>query len=381
MTMATNTVALESPSEEVAFATRGGVGVITLNRPKALNALTLEMIRAMRPVLEGWASEPAIAGGVIEGEGEKAFCAGGDVRAVWKAGKEFEPAGGFVPRLCADDALPRRFFFEEYQLNHLIHNFPKPFIAILDGVTMGGGVGLSIHGSHRIATDRIMCAMPETAIGLFPDVGGSWSLPRMPGKLGLYFALTGARAKTADAVYAGFATQTVPHQKISALLDAFASADWAAYDTSASGVDQILESHSEAAGEPELANHKILIDRTFGKSSVEAIIAALEAERGGADAAFVEETIKTLGGRSPTSMKLAFEQLKRGADQDFETCMTMEFRLAQFCMAGHDFYEGIRAVLVDKDHAPVWSPGKLSEVDYDVIQAAYAPLGDRALTF
>ena len=381
MQSAHDIVALPSPSDEIAFCRRGGVGVVTLRRPKALNALTLEMIRAFRPVLDEWAADPAIGVVVIEGEGDRAFCAGGDVRAVWEAGKHAQAEGGFDPLTCPDDALPRRFFFEEYQLNRAIHAFPKPYIAILDGVTMGGGVGLSIHGSHRVATDRVLCAMPETAIGLFPDVGASWSLPRMPGSLGLYFALTGARAKTADAVYAGFATHAMDHGAVSDLIDMLAAEDWMQTLDAAARVDSIVARFARDPGPAPLSAHRAIIDRCFSKDNVPAILAALEAEREGPDAAFVQETLSVLSTRSPTSMMLACTELQRGAELSFDDCMVMEFRLAQFCMAGDDFYEGIRAVLIDKDHAPKWRPERLGDVDPALIESAFAPLGDRDLRF
>jgi enoyl-CoA hydratase len=349
-------------TEEIAFRRRGALAEVEMTRPKALNALTLDMIEAFDPQLRAWAEDPEVHAVAIHGTGEKAFCAGGDVRAVWKAGK----AGG---------DLTRRFFWEEYSLNRRIHAFPKPYVALIDGITMGGGVGLSVHGSHRVAGDRTLVAMPETAIGFFPDVGATWVLPRLEGEIGLYMALTGARLKAADALYAGFATHYVPEDRADQLLPALAAADWSGDPRS--DVDHVLNGLKDRPGEPPLMQHREAIDRCFGQDSLEDIFRALERE--GTD--WAQDTLETLHKRSPTSMKLAFAALRRGAELDFDACMTMEYRLSQFCMADHDFYEGIRAVLVDKDHAPSWQPATAAEVDDARIARAFDPLGDRDLVF
>lgn len=353
-------------SDEIAFETRGPLGLVTMTRPKALNALTLGMIRALHPQLDRWAADPAIAAVAIRGEGGKAFCAGGDVRAIWETAK----AGGHVPgepgQLAAD------FFREEYQLNRRIHTFEKPFVALIDGITMGGGVGLSVHGDLRLAGPRTLFAMPETAIGLFPDVGGSYFLPRLPGGLGLYLALTGERLKAADCLYAGIATHYVAAEE-EEILAALAAADWQAPEACLAPL----------LGEPEvpalLPPHRAAIDRCFaGRDSVEAVVAALEAE--GSD--WARATLATLAKRSPTSMKVAFEQLRRGATASFDDCMTMEYRLSQAAMRpGSDFFEGIRAVLVDKDHAPTWNPESLAGVGAAAVAAWFQPLGAHDLTF
>jgi len=357
-------------SDEVRFSQRGPLGVITMTRPKALNALTLPMIRLIRPALQAWARDDGIRAVVIEGEGERAFCAGGDVRAVWEAGKSSHVAGE-PGRLTAD------FFREEYGLNHLIHHYPKPYVALIDGITMGGGVGLSIHGPVRIATERTLFAMPETAIGLFPDVGGSWFLPRLPGGIGLYLALTGERLKAPDCLYAGIATHWAPSSRLPEIMEALERADWT------QGLSGLRRALSPLTGHPGEAGIlpalRPAIDRCFaGKESVEAVLAALEAE--GSD--WAKATLATLAKRSPTSMKVAFEQLRRGAAQSFDESMTMEYRLSQAAMrSGSDFYEGIRAVLVDKDHAPKWSPATLGAVDAALVDGFFAPLGKYDLTF
>lgn len=357
---------------EVIFETRGPIGLITMTRPKALNALTLNMIELMGPQLEAWAQDDGVKAVVIRGEGEKSFCAGGDVRAVWEAGREAKAAGTLVPgkpgQLTAD------FFRAEYKLNRQIFKYPKPYIALIDGITMGGGVGLSVHGSHRVAGDRTTIAMPETAIGLFPDVGGGYFLPRLPGEMGAFLALTGERVKAADAVALGIATHYVPSERGDAVLDALVEADWS--DEPKATADLVLSGLAEEAGETSLAVHQREIDSACGGARVEDIVAAMA---GGS--AFLRDCVARLDGFSPTSMKLALAQVRKGADLDFDSNMIMEYRLSQACMAGHDFYEGIRALLVDKDKDPKWQPASLEEVSDAEIEAMFAPLGDYDLSF
>ncbi|MFQ5773899.1 MAG: enoyl-CoA hydratase/isomerase family protein [Kiloniellaceae bacterium] len=352
-----------SGGRDILFEVRGGVALVTLNRPKALNALTLAMCQEFDRQLASWAGDPAVHAVVVAGAGERAFCAGGDVRAIWEAGKRGE-------RLTAD------FFRAEYTLNRRIKTFPKPYIAIIDGITMGGGVGISVHGSHRVATERTVFAMPETGIGFFPDVGGSYFLPRLPGALGMYLALTGARVKAADAVYAGVATHFVQSARLRELEAALAAADWAAAESPAV-VDEAIGRFADDPGSPSLAAHRAAIDRCFSAESVEAILAALEAEGGD----WADKTLATLRTRSPTSLKITFEQVRRGAKLGFDEAMIMEYRLSQACMAGHDFYEGIRAVVVDKDNAPAWNPATLGAVAPGLVEAHFRPLGARDLTF
>ncbi|MDF2096484.1 enoyl-CoA hydratase/isomerase family protein [Aquibaculum arenosum] len=347
---------------EILFEQRGPLGLVTLNRPKALNALTLGMIRELQTRLDAWAQDPSVAVVAIQGAGEKAFCAGGDVRAVWYAGKE----GG---------SLTREFFYEEYTVNRTIHAFPKPFVALVDKVCMGGGVGLSIHGSHRVVGDKTMLAMPETAIGLFPDVGGSWFLPRLPGRSGLWMALTGARLKAADCLQLGIATHFVPSAQHGDLIDALAEADYA--EDAAAAVNGVLGRLSGDPGPSAVQPYLSDITRLFAADTPEAILEALNADGGD----WAREQRDILATRSPTSMKITAEQLRRGAELSFDDCMTMEYRMSQACMAGHDFYEGIRAVLVDKDHSPKWDPSSLDAVDAALVERHFAPLGERDLTF
>lgn len=352
-----------SEEQEVLFEVKHGVGFITLNRPKALNALTLPMIREMIPQLAAWQEDAAVKAVVIRGAGDRAFCAGGDVRAVWQAGRQGE-------------SLTRDFFREEYRLNRMIHAFAKPYVALIDGVTMGGGVGLSVHGSHRVAGDRTMVAMPEVGIGLFPDVGGTYFLPRLPGRLGLFLALTGWRLNAADAVYCGIATDYVPSGQMDDLVAAFAELDWgsAGPDTL---VDGLIERFKVAPGTSELAEHQPVIDHCFSARSVESILAALDE----ADDAWSAKIAGIIRKQSPTSLKVTFAQLEKGATLDFDQAMIQEYRMSQAFMAGKDFYEGIRALLVDKDRQPKWSPATLSEVSADLVESHFRPLGEGDLTF
>ncbi|MPZ11647.1 MAG: enoyl-CoA hydratase/isomerase family protein [Kiloniellaceae bacterium] len=350
-------------TEEVLFEARGSVGYVTLNRPQALNALTLPMIRAISPQLVAWQEDSRVKAVVIRGAGERAFCAGGDVRAVWAAGRDGDP-------------LTEVFFREEYRLNRLIHCFAKPYVALIDGITMGGGVGLSVHGSHRVVGDRTLLAMPEVGIGLFPDVGGSYFLPRLPGRLGLFLALTGWRLGAADAIHCGLATDYVPSDRMNALAAAFAELDWSK-DGADALVDGVIDRFKAEAGPAELAAHQDLIDHCFSAASVESLLAALDAS--GDD--WAAKVAKIIRRQSPTSLKVTFAQIERGAELDFDQAMIQEYRMSQAFMAGGDFYEGIRSVLVDKDNQPKWSPPDLTGVTPAVVERHFLPLGKRELTF
>lgn len=349
----------------VLFETKGPLGLITLNRPQALNALSLGMIRAIGPQLDAWEADPGVGAVVIQGAGDRAFCAGGDVRAVYEAGLEAKRDGTDLTGMTAD------FFREEYVLNHRIHTFPKPYIALVDGIAMGGGVGLSTHGAYRVVTERLMVAMPETGIGLFPDVGGGWFLTRYPGELGTYFGLTGARGTAAEAMMTGYATHHVPSGRVPALIDALAQTDLAVPEA----LEAVLDRFHGDPGPSPLAAHRALIDRCFAADRVEEIVSRLTAEGGG----FATTTAETLGRMSPTSLKITLAQLRRCAGLSYSDVVTIEYRMSQACMAGHDFYEGIRAVLVDKDKAPHWVPNSLAEVDADLVDRHFAPLGGRDL--
>ncbi|MDA8524622.1 enoyl-CoA hydratase/isomerase family protein [Alphaproteobacteria bacterium] len=335
-------------TQEVLFEIVGKSGVITLNRPEALNALTLNMVRLMKPVLADWAVNDAVAHIVIEGAGEKGFCAGGDIRALHDWGNAGAPEA-------------TGFYREEYQLNRTIKTYPKPYIALIDGITMGGGVGVSVHGSHRVATERTMFAMPETGIGLLPDVGGTYFLPRLPGETGAWLVLTGARLRGADALAAGVATHYMASENIDALKAALSEGG---------DVDAILAAHHHAPENETLPDHQADIDRLFVGDSVADIVAALAAD--GSD--WAQAQAAAIATKSPTSAAVALRQMRDGMAADFDECMRIEMRAVTRIMAQADFYEGVRATILEKDGAPNWTP----QQDIDAI---FAPLGDDELVF
>ncbi len=351
---------MSSPEPDILFERRGVAGLVTLNRPKALNAVTLPMVRALADNLAGWAGDPAVTRVVISAAGERAFSAGGDIRALTDLGK----AGR------QQEALP--FWREEYVLNALIKRYPKPYVALIDGIVMGGGVGISVHGSHRVAGDRFVFAMPEVGIGFFPDVGATWFLPRLPGELGAYCALTGERLNAADGVVASIATHRVASARFPELRDALCGAV---------SVDALLAAFSDPVADAPIVSRRAGIDRLFKGDRVEDILSALdrEANAAGADAAFAAATAATIWTKSPTSLKIALEQMRVGRELAFDACMQTEFRIVSRIIHGHDFYEGVRAVIVDKDNAPRWLPATLAEVTRAEVERHFAPLGSQEL--
>jgi enoyl-CoA hydratase/carnithine racemase len=336
--------------DEVLFDRHGAVGLITLNRPKALNALNLAMVMAMRAQLDEWAGDPAVGCVVIRGAGERAFCAGGDIRAAAQSGRE-----------GTSTALD--FWREEYLLNAAIKHYEKPYLALMHGIAMGGGLGVSVHGTYRIVDQTALLAMPETGIGFFPDVGGSWFLPRCPGEIGMYLALTGARLKPANALYAGLATHLMRAEEWPALVDALAQGESPA---------ELLSGSKPAA---PLAERRAQIDRIFAADSVEAILTGLDAESD----EWSRETAATIRTKSPTSLKLTFREMREGRKLSFDDCMRMEFRLSSRILAGNDFTEGVRAAVIDKDDAPKWRPATLGEVTDETVDGAFAPVGSNEL--
>jgi enoyl-CoA hydratase len=338
---------------DILFERRGAAGLVTLNRPQALNAVTHAMVRALRVQLDRWANDPAITRVVISAAGERAFSAGGDIRALYDLG-------------CAgrhDEAL--QFWRDEYPLNVAIKNFRKPYVALIDGIVMGGGVGVSVHGSHRVAGDRFQFAMPEVGIGFFPDVGATWFLPRMPGELGTYCGLTGERFGSADAVAAGLATHRIPSARFAALLDGL---------TGTLSVDALLAAFAEPAGEGPILARRGAIDRLFAGDRIEDILAALDRETGD-EAEWARKTAAAIRTKSPLSLKLALAQVRRGKAWDFETCMRAEFRIVSRVIHGSDFYEGVRAVIVDKDNKPRWRPATLADVSEAEVERHFAGRG------
>ncbi len=313
----------------------GTIARLRLTRVKALNALDLPMIRILRARLDEWADDPSVSAVILTGEG-RAFCAGGDVRMV----REQVLAGAF-------DAA-EQFFIEEYALNGAIARFPKPYISLIDGICMCGGLGVSVHGSHRIVTEAASLAMPETAIGLTPDIGASFFLPRLPGALGSYMALTGAIMVGADAVHAGLATAFVPRARLDALTAALVAEGPAALDRFAEPLPPF-----------SLAPHRALIDGAFSADSLAEIEARLEAS----GSAFAVETLAVLRRMSPSSLCWSLASLRAGAKRDLDACLAGELRLVRRILRLPDFAEGVRAMLVDKDRKPIWRPARLEDVD------------------
>lgn len=342
-----------SAGQEVVFRREGPLGRITLNRPKALNALTYDMCAAMLAQLRGWAGDPQVRAIVLEAVPGRAFCAGGDIRAIADMGKR-------------RDGSAQAFFTTEYRLNATIKHFAKPYISLIDGIVMGGGVGISVHGTYRVISENAVFAMPETLIGLYPDVGGTYALPRLPGEIGMYLALTGNRVGPADMVYAGIATQFVPAAKFPVAVERLAG-----------GVEtgDALASLTEDPGPAPLAAHRAAIDRAFSQPSVEAVLEALQGE-----GAWGQETAALLRTRSPTSLKLTFRAVREGRKLDFDSCMRMEYRLTMRALEGHDFYEGVRAALIEKDQRPQWRPSAIEDVSDADIARYFAALGTGELT-
>jgi enoyl-CoA hydratase len=335
---------------EVLISLEGGVGRLTLNRPKALGALTAGMVALMTKALLAWREDPGVTTILIDHAGERGFCAGGDIRFLAdSAAKGGEGA--------------RHFFYTEYQLNHLLFTYPKPVVAIMDGITMGGGVGIAMPARFRIATERTTFAMPETGIGLFPDVGGGWHLSRLHGATGVWLALTGARLKAAGCEILGVATDVVPSDRLPEF-KARLIAEPAAVET-------LLAELGSDPGRSAMIEHHDAIDRLFAGPTVEAIFEALAAD--GSDWALAQ--LATLKTKSPLSMKTALRQLKAGAAlTDFADNMAMEMRIGARIVMSHDFSEGVRAVIVEKDNKPVWAPADLAGVTDAMLDAVFAPL-------
>lgn len=346
---------------EVLSEVRGHAAIATLNRPRALNALNTRMVEAMFELYSQWDADPGVACILLKGAGDKAFCAGGDVKTVVQQGL----AGQF------DEAL--RFFHSEYRLNYLISRLRTPHVALIDGITMGGGVGVSVHGTFRVATERTVFSMPECAIGLYPDVGGSYFLPRLRGGLGMYLALTGARLTGVDVRHAGIATHYIPSQHLPEVLQAIEDLGPAARDAGRLGELLASFERREALPEGTLKSMRADIDFCFGgKGSVEEVYA--ECERSGGQWGI--DAIAQMSEGSPTSQKLSFEQLRRGAGMDLGACLQMENRMVHRCVMSpaSDFYEGVQAALIRRSGAPRWEPASLKNVRPEHIEAFFRPL-------
>jgi enoyl-CoA hydratase len=344
-------------SAEIVCERQGAAGLITLNRPRALNALTLNMVREMRRALDAWAADDAVTRIVVQGAGDKAFCAGGDIRRLHELG------------LAGEKHEALAFWREEYQLNARIKRYPKAYVSLIDGIVMGGGVGVSLHGGYRVAGERFLFAMPEVGIGFFPDVGATYALPRLPGQSGMYLALTGERVKRADAAMLGLATHAIDGPRFEEVRQALIAG---------APVEATLAQASVEAGGAPMAGERAIIDSCFSADSVLAILHRLDdAAAKGSD--FAAKTAGIMRTKSPTSMNIAFEQVRRGGALTFEEAMRTEFRIVSRIVDGHDFFEGVRAVIIDKDGQPRWEPASLEAVDPAAIEHHFADLGANEL--
>ena len=337
-------------TQEVLIDRKGGIGQLRLNRPKAIHALTLGMCEAMAEALVAWRGDPTVEAVLIDHSEGRGFCAGGDIRAIWESGRE-------------DGSYARQFFHDEYRLNHLLFTYAKPTVAFMDGITMGGGVGISQPCRYRIATERTMFAMPETGIGLFPDVGGGWYLSRLPGRTGQFLALTGARLDGAECVALGIATHYVPSEALDELK--------AAITADPQALAAILDEYATTPPPARIAGNREAIDRLFASDRYEDIVAALTAE----DSDWARKELATLATKSPQTLKVSLRLLAQGRDHvDFAEEMKVEYRVAAHVCQRHDFLEGVRALIVDKDNAPRWDPPTPEEVSDHLLDQIFAPL-------
>jgi enoyl-CoA hydratase len=337
---------------EIIARVEGRVGRLTLNRPKALHSLTTPMCLALSAALLAWREDPAVELVLIDHAGERGFCAGGDIRMMAEAGRSDPDAGA-------------AFFLAEYRMNALLQAYPKPICAVMDGVTMGGGVGLSVYARYRVATERTLFAMPETGIGLFPDVGMGWVLSRLPGEMGTWMALAGAQLKAADCLHLNLCTHHVESGKVEALKALLVVAP--------DGAAKTLARFSSDPGPAPLAGKQKALDGYFEHATVEDIVAALKA-----GSSWAQEQATILAAKSPTSMKVALRELRQAREKpSFADEIALEYRLACRIIASPDFQEGVRAVVVDKDNAPRWTPGRLEDVTEARLDALFAPFDDR----
>jgi enoyl-CoA hydratase len=337
-------------TEDVLISIDGHAGRLSLNRPKAIHALNLPMCRAMIDALLEWRDDEAVKAVIIDHSEGRGFCAGGDIRMLAESG-------------ARDGTEARQFFHTEYRLNHLLFTYAKPVVAFMDGITMGGGVGISQPAKYRVATEHTRFAMPETGIGLFPDVGGGWYLPRLEGRVGVYLALTGARLDGAECLALGLATHYLPSEKL-----AEAKVRIAQHPDRIGG---ILGELSVTAPPAAIMQNIDRINRLFASDSYEEILAALEADGG----EWAEKELATLHGKSPQTCKVALRQLKEGgAMHDFAAQMTQEYAIGSRVVQMHDFIEGVRALIIDKDNSPKWDPPTPETVTDDWIDAIFAPL-------
>lgn len=345
---------LPAPSPEIRAETRGAAAIISIDRPRALNALTTAMRAVIADAFPGCARDPQIYCAVVRSESAKAFSSGGDVRELVGWGK-------------SDPARARQAFADEYRLNWSLECFTKPTVSLIDGMVMGSGVGVTLYGTHRVAGAGYRFAMPETAIGLFPDVGTAHAFARMPDAIGLYLGLTGRTIGRADAFRLGLATHCIDAAEFPAIIDALAAAE---------PVDQVLDARHADPGPGETLEKRDVIRRCFSGGSVAGIIERLAAESGAADAEWAAAVRRDLLARSPTSLAITFRHIREAMTRDLAAVLAVDYRLACRCLSAHDFTEGVRAALIDKDGTPRWQPARIEEVSEAEINAYFAPLGD-----
>ena len=340
----------------------GSCGVIRLNRPKAINAVTLEMFREVDKALDAFEADPAVAVILLEGAGERGLCAGGDIRALWEDSK----VGGDLGKIL---------WREEYILNARIAKLAKPYVAFMDGIVMGGGVGLSAHSRHRVVTERTKLAMPEVGLGFFPDVGGTWLLSHSPGEIGTYFGLTGQTMNGPDAIYARFADAVVPSAKLAALREALTKVH---AGTTSNEIKTLIDGFATGETAGPVAAMQANIDNWFAHDRMEDIVAALQ--RDGSELA--QSTLRTLGEKSPRGMVVALKLLRlaRGSSS-LEECLVREYRAALEVFASDDFREGVRAAVIDKDRNPRWSPSRIEDVTPEMVAPYFAEIGADELVF
>ena len=340
----------------------GFAGIIRLNRPKTINAVTLDMFRDIDKALGTFEADPSVSVVVLEGSGERGLCAGGDIRALYKSSQMNGDLGKVLWR-------------EEYVLNARIKKFPKPYVAFMDGIVMGGGVGLSAHASHRVVTERTTLAMPEVGLGFFPDVGGTWLLSHAPGEIGTYFGLTGQTMNGPDAVYAGFADAVVPSSRSAGLRDVLTKAR---PGSTASEIRALIDGFATGETAGPVAAMRATIDRWFSYDRMQDIIAALTRDR----SKLAQSTLKTLGEKSPRGMVVALKLLRLARQSSsLEECLVREYRAALEVFRSDDFREGVRAAVIDKDRNPKWSPPRIEDVTPDMIAPYFANIGADELVF
>jgi enoyl-CoA hydratase len=360
--MTASAAASQSPEPDLIVRREGAAGIIRLNRPKAINAVTLEMFRDTDQALDRFEADPAVGLILLEGAGERGLCAGGDIRALYESSKARGDLGKILWR-------------EEYILNARIAKLPKPYVAFMDGIVMGGGVGLAAHGSHRVVTDKTKLAMPEVGLGFFPDVGGTWLLSRSPGEIGTYFGLTGQTMNGPDAVYAGFADAVVPSGRLAVLRENLTKVR---ADASSADLKALIDGFATGETAGPVAALQARIDRWFAHDRMEDIIAALN--RDGSELALA--TLKTLNEKSPRGMVVTLKLLRLArASSSLEQCLVREYRAALAVFASDDFREGVRAAVIDKDRNPKWSPPRIEDVTPEMLAPYFAELGADELVF